>query len=361
MARFLKPLIVIVLAAMLIFGLTAISVAIFRFAHPQKKFLGAIIWLVLGILSLGSAAVPIAFGFRSVAEEERWIIEVFGGYYRTLGPGLRWLCPYVEKARALISVWVQRYPLFEGERTSIDFRDGSAKPKDAFVYIQCREVVDETVPQIDPDTDPSAPYRMVYGATDLKGATVGLMENAVRSYLNGLTVNEGITAGHSGYNILERIPKPKRDGIRKQLEAWGIRVLRVTIGDFDLDPAIIEARESVTRAARAAEAATYGIQQRSREAVGVIIQMLADSQRLTVEQVQAQLLADPALHKEVMDSALDFVRRKIAIDGRSFTQIDLGGGGDLEKGLAKLIVLLKGGAAASSAPASGGAAAGPRS
>lgn len=215
-----------------------------------------IVPVVLGVIFVGIPLVFFFLGLKSIPQEQRWIIEVFGSYYTTKGPGLTWICPIFMKVREAVSVWEQRYQLFE-KPIKIDFKDGSAVPKEGYVFVQCN--IDE---------DPEAPYKMVYGVKNVKGAVVALIENALRSYLNSLDLQTGIEAGKAGYDLLEKIPSDARDGIEQKLRDWGLRLSRVTIGDFDLDEVVIKAREAVLEAQRAAKAAESRMVQIAYETAG---------------------------------------------------------------------------------------------
>jgi len=256
----------------------------------------------------------------------------------------------VEKARTFVSVWVQRYPLFQ-KPVKIDFKDGSATPKEAYAFVQCR-VAKNPNPDptaADPD-DPKAPYKMIYGAKDVKGETIALVENAVRSYLNGLTIDEGLPGGRGGYNILERLPEGDRNGVKGQLSNFGLRLLRITIGDFDLDRTVIDARESVMRAEKGAVAAEREMAKYSNSAMGVLIQMLADAQGMKREEIQKQIKKNSKLRKQLLEIARDLVERKIAIEGKGFSDIRVAEAGGMEKTLLELIALWQSGASPKEKP-----------
>lgn len=198
-------------------------------------------------------------GIKQVPQQERWIIEIFGKYYRTLDPGIHWIFP-LAKPRARISVWEQRYPLFTGDKVKIDFKNGSAVPRDAYAFVQCN---------IEKDKD--APYKMVYTIKNIKEATISLIESALRSYLNGIDVKEGLELGRAGYDLFARdkIPRSEANKVRSTMRKWGLKLNGVTIGDFSLDEKIISAREEVLKAQRLADAAKSTVKQKVLESAGL--------------------------------------------------------------------------------------------
>ncbi len=252
--------------------------------------LGGYVWM-LPVICLGLPMGFLISSLRSIAEEERWIIEVFGGYCITKGPGLVSVLPVVMKAREAISVWEQRYALFKRE-IKIDFLNGSATPRDVYVYVQCNE-----------EEDPDAPRKMVYEIKNVKDAMKTLVESGLRTFWNGLGIDTGIKFGRGASNLLEEIEEIEdlrklteeeikqieaeerevsRPEARATLEArsgkawiddlqgaakkWGLKIIKITVGDWDLDKTIIQARENVFKGQMAAKEAEFRAAQHGLEA-----------------------------------------------------------------------------------------------
>lgn len=242
-------------------------------------------WWIPAIVCLSASAGFFFSGLKSIPEEKRWIIEVFGSYWDAKGPGLQWIMPGIMKVREAVSVWEQRYPLFERE-IKIDFLNGSATPRDAYVYVQCNIG--------GPDFDPDAPRKMVYEIKNLKEAVDTLVESALRTFWNGLGVDTGIKFGRGASNLLEEIKEipnlrklteeeikqieaeerevsqpeirttlETRSGekwiedLQKVVRDWGLKITKITVGDWDLDEVIIQARESVFKGQMAAKEAEF--------------------------------------------------------------------------------------------------------
>lgn len=280
------------------------------------------------------------FGFRQVPEEERWIIEIFGSYHRTIGPGLCWVIPFLAKVKGKHTWSTQQFQLFEDGTTQIDFKDGAGKPRKVFVFVRANISDPRAKPiQVSKPADPNAPaptpdpcpdlelddrwaiYKMQYAtaANGLKASVVGLIENGIRSYLNSLTVEEAMPGGRSGFDIVEKIKSAANgvndlNGIKRQLADWGLRLVRITVGDFDLDPAVIAEREKVLRAMKDKEAAVHEKKRRSDETAGVIIQQIAELYGITYEQAQAKLKRCPALAKKALEGAQTIFEDRIAAE-----------------------------------------------
>jgi regulator of protease activity HflC (stomatin/prohibitin superfamily) len=353
----IKTLVELIKASLTLFAVLGafflfLSLIIGEFA---PGILAGIFLIFSGIFFLG--------GLRSIPEEKRWVIEVFGKFYRIYGPGLVWICPIVMRAREAVSVWEQRYPLFERgteREIKIDFKNGSAVPRIAYAYVQViggkewlksktsddEKVVRENI------------FKVVYTIKNAKEATTSLIENAARSYLNALTVEEGLEQGRAGYNLLdgmkEKAGKLKKEKKKEDKEAgkkieaglkrideslatWGLELHRITVGDYDLDKTIIEARENVFRAERDAVAAVHVSKTRARETVGAKLAMLSEATGVPIEELQKEIADNEDLRKAVDELSTDLIKRRMAIDGGSFVDIRVEGA---EGGLKDLISLL---------------------
>jgi len=325
-----------------------------------ENFVWGILLLVFSIYFLA--------GLRSVQQQERWVIELFGRYVGTLRPGLQWILPGIMQVRAVVSVWEQMLPLFETP-IKIDFRDGSAVPKEATAFVRVlnpddayilaeREVTQEDgttrreVRVVRWDEELSSEdrirgdyltgvYRAIYEIGDWRKAIRNQLENALRSYLNGLTIDEGITMARAGYELLNRLPSEERGRIGYTLHGWGFELLRVTIGDFDLEPEIVRARGGVQIRQREAEAARHEALVRARETAGTLIAMMAEISGRSVEEIQQEINRNSELQTRLQAMAEDLVSRQVSIAGKALTDIRVSGGGDIEQGLLRIVAALR--------------------
>jgi len=243
-------------------------------------------------------------GFRSVSQQERWVIEIFGRYLWTLKPGLKWILPGVMRIRARVDIREQTIPLFETP-IKIDFRDGSVIPKGAEVFVR---VVKPDTPYLKGKDKGkyTGVYRTVYMVRDWRIATRELIENAARTGLNHYTIDEGIIEGKAGYDLStpdpdSGLPNHELKRIREVLEGWGLELCRITIQDFDLPPDLVKARGEVQISKRKAEAADFVVKRQAKEWVGMVLEAMAQSRGKSVGEIQKEINAVPELKREFLN------------------------------------------------------------
>lgn len=301
-------------------------------------------WSIVFVLVI---LVVLFAGLRIVRHQERWIIELFGRYHRTLRPGLNWVFPWITQRREVVNVWEQMVPLFE-KGAKIDFKDGSATPVGAEVYVKIKDP--DRAYSMGNEKPRDGVYRAVYEIEDWEKAVANLIGNAVRTFLNRFTIDEAITHAKAGYDL----SSPDKDRgldnyelgrITAVLEGWGFELRRITIQDFVLEPDLVAARGRVQIQRRAADAAKFLAEQRAEEAAGAVIEMFCLETGMAREEVQRQLKNDPqkfiSAYKAAWQKNWDLVHRQLAIDGKSFVDIRVDGAGGIEKTLLTLIAAWK--------------------
>lgn len=293
-------------------------------------------WTML-ILTL-ALFIYIVSGIKIIREQERWVIEFFGKFWKVKGPGLRLVLPGLMRVRAVVNIWEQMVSLFE-EPIKIDFIDGSAVPRDAMVFVRISSP-DKPYKTSD-ERNASGVYRTVYFISDWRKAVKNEIENAVRSYLNGMTIDKGITEKGAGYDLTNHMEVEEVNRIREALKDWGLELLRITIMDFDLEPDLVEARGKLLIQQRKAQGAQYEKETRALETMGSLIQMIAVATGRSYEKMQEEIKRNPKLTEELTSYAKELVSRQMSIDGLALTDIRVSGGGNLEQSILQLIGALK--------------------
>jgi regulator of protease activity HflC (stomatin/prohibitin superfamily) len=272
------------------------------------------------------------------------VVELFGRYIWTLQPGLQWILPWVMEIRATIAVWEQPVRLFESP-IKIGFRDGSATPKGAAVFVRMQDP-DHPYPLPGEAEGFTGVYRAIYLIANWRVAVRDLIENALRSYLNGLTIDEAITMAKAGYDLTTTtpelgLPNHEIERIRGVLSGWGFELMRITITDFDLEPDLVAARGEVQKRERAADAARHEARIRALETTRTLIEMMSQFMGLTPEQVQQRIAGNQALQDRFQAIAEDLVSRQVSIAGKALTDIRVVGGDDLARGIMSVVSAIK--------------------
>jgi len=207
--------------------------------------------------------------YEEVRQNRRLIIERGGEYNRVEGPGRHIIMPW-DSVAASMPTAQEPYELWGGNAPWITFQDGTARPMGARAFIsvlnpeRTYSVQDDGtivtgVPTGTTADDPSAGrngcFRAFYNTPAWRTAAGELIENAVRSYLNVLLIDDAISGGRAGFNLLERMRthignEPQdievRQGVVLLLAALariGVGLERITISSFQEDDATAQVRQ----------------------------------------------------------------------------------------------------------------------
>lgn len=279
-------------------------------------------------------------GFKAVPEDERFVVELFGRFSQILTPGLKWIWPWFQSVRASVPTSIQEIMLFDPP-IKIDFSDGSAIPQGAVAQVQLKLNNDEPY-SIAGDEERHPAYRAIYLVSNWRNRTREVLENAVRSQLNAITLNEGLVKNGPGIKLHERVGGEEAlVTISGTLEQIGIELTQITIKDFDLEPALIAARGAIQVAARNLEAQRLNAQALAQQSVGVLLSMLSIITGKTPETVSQEINRNSKLKKELMAFATDMASRQTSLQRDALTDIRVEGADGLQTALLQAIALLQ--------------------
>lgn len=226
--------------------------------------------------------------FFTIPEEKCALVERFKKYHRTMAAGgPYWRIPIVERVRVVLPLYEQEIDLFDEQDTIIDFKDGAAKPVGAKAFIKIRD-----------------PRKAFYNVRNWRSAIKSQTESVLRSYFNGLTLDEALAKRQAGFDIAFQIDQ-RREEIDRQIgllesrkrfredlkedllrtkrtleeayseientrRSWGVQLKQIFLRDLELSPETVRAREDAYREEREARAARYKTEQRVWE-IGQVI------------------------------------------------------------------------------------------
>lgn len=313
------------------------------------------VWLIL--IGLVMVAMIIAWlkGFKTIQEQERAVIETWGKYSRTLKPGLNWIFPGIEKARAIVDIWEGSIPLFE-KPIKIDFLDGAATPNGAKVLVKIASpdkpykvdesfdlVQDKNVVKIidDEKEKNTGVCRAIYETGDWRSRIREHVESAVRAHFSGMTIDEGTAVCKSElgkskeatFDLMTQFSDLSRNALKKKLLIWGFELLSVTVMDFDLEPDLVKARGEVQKMKKQKEAAEQERQKNAQKIIGSYIDMLCLASGKKVPEIQEEMKSDA----ETKNLVKELLQQIMSLEAGALTEIKVQGGDSLQRGLLQLI------------------------
>ena len=180
------------------------------------NFAVAAIVLVLAIVFVTRA-------LRIVPHQHAWIVERLGKYDQTLGPGLNFVIPFVDRVAYKHSL--KEIPLDVPSQVCIT-KDNTQLTVDGVLYFQVTD-----------------PMRASYGSSNYISAITQLAQTTLRSVIGRLELDKTFE---------------ERDFINSSVVAsldeaalnWGVKVLRYEIKDIQPPKSVLEAMEKQMRAER---------------------------------------------------------------------------------------------------------------
>jgi regulator of protease activity HflC (stomatin/prohibitin superfamily) len=165
---------------------------------------------------------------RIVPEQEAWIIEQFGKYARTLGPGFHLVIPVVQKVAYQN---VLKEEVIDVPPQICITRDNAQVEVDGILYIQ---VVD--------------PYKASYGIDNYRFASAQLAQTTMRSEIGKIDLDNTFSERDAINDAIVR-------SVDQASEPWGIKVTRYEIKDITPTDSALQAMEQLVIAEREKRAA----------------------------------------------------------------------------------------------------------
>lgn len=168
------------------------------------------------------AAVFAGVAFKIVRQYEQGLIERFGEYKRTTGPGLQFVFPFIERIQRID----MREIVVDVPPQEVITKDNVVVTVDAVVYYQA----------VDPKS-------LAYNVQNFVLAATKLAQTNLRNVIGDLTLDEALTSR-------DIINTQLRDILDEATDVWGTKVVRVEIQRIDPPADVTQAMHRQMKAER---------------------------------------------------------------------------------------------------------------
>lgn len=180
-------------------------------------------WLIAAVIVGVALVIIFALSIRIVKQGTAVIVERLGKYHRTLGTGLRFIVPFIDRALPMISLKEQ---VADFKPQPVITKDNVTMQIDSVVFFQ---VVD--------------PKLYSYGIERPMAAIENLTATTLRNIVGELELDQTLTSRDTVNSKMRQI-------IDTATDPWGIKVTRVELKNILPPAAIQESMEKQMRAER---------------------------------------------------------------------------------------------------------------
>lgn len=266
---------------------------------------GTIVLLLLAALII----ISIFRGVRIVPQSEKHVVERFGRFRASLGPGINFIVPFIDRVRHQVSILERQLPNATQDAITSDN-----------VLLQVETSVFYRILE---------PERTVYRIRDVDAAVLTTVAGIVRAEIGKMELDE-VQSNRS--SLISQIKESVKDAV----ESWGIEVTRAEILDVNLDQATRDAMLQQLNAERARRAQVTEAEGSRRS-----VELQADGDLYAAEQAakarritaEAEAYANEIVAKSIREHGVEAAQYQVALK-QVEALVDVG------KGDGKQLVLL---------------------
>ncbi|MBC7501802.1 MAG: paraslipin [Herminiimonas sp.] len=177
-----------------------------------------------------------------VPQQHAWVVERVGKYYATLGPGLRFVVPFID--RIAYKHILKEIPLDVPPQVCIT-RDNTQLQVDGILYFQVTD-----------------PMRASYGSSNYLAAITQLAQTTLRSVIGKMELDKT-------FEERDHINTAIVNAIDESAANWGVKVLRYEIKDLTPPKEILHAMQAQITAEREKRALIAASEGRKQEQINI--------------------------------------------------------------------------------------------
>ena len=179
---------------------------------------------------------------KVVPQQNAWVVERLGKYHRTLGPGLNWLLPFIDRVAYKHSL--KEIPLDVPPQVCIT-KDNTQLQVDGILYFQVTD-----------------PMRASYGSSNYITAITQLAQTTLRSVIGRMELDKT-------FEERDHINTAIVSAIDDSAANWGVKVLRYEIKDLTPPKEILHAMQAQITAEREKRALIAASEGRKQEQINI--------------------------------------------------------------------------------------------
>jgi regulator of protease activity HflC (stomatin/prohibitin superfamily) len=176
--------------------------------------------VVLAFIAL--LVIYVALAIKIVQQHEQGLIERFGRYRKTVGPGFHMIVPFIEKMKKVD----MREQVVDVPPQEVITKDNVVVTVDAVVYYQATD-----------------PVKLKYNISNFVLAATKLAQTNLRNVIGDMDLDEALTSR-------ETINTELRQILDEATDVWGTRVVRVEIQRIDPPVDVTQAMHRQMKAER---------------------------------------------------------------------------------------------------------------
>jgi len=179
--------------------------------------------LTVAVVFFGLVFVTISMAVKLVPQGSKFVIQRLGKFHKTLGPGLNFLMPYIDKVAYKVTT---KDIVMDIPSQEVITKDNAVMIVNAVSYINI-----------------TSPEKAVYGVEDYRLAIMNLVQTSLRSIIGDMKLDDALSSR-------DMIKAKLKEAISDDISDWGITLKTVEIQDITPSTTMQNAMEEQAAAER---------------------------------------------------------------------------------------------------------------